>query len=360
MYWWVNHHLSYKDEVSGGYLWTPKTLRNGRPHFSFDLMTKLSVGDVIFSYSDRQIKAIGTVKSSHTEANRPASSDLSFSSQQSGWLVRVGWEKLDNPFFPKEYIEDIAPILPSKRSPLRNNGMANQIYLTEISDNLANFITDTLKLHQDALEKAVMSTASFDVKYKELSNLSLQGALRVWKENEKNSNEEFWHNLFESNPKLLEFLLPSGINILQSKCYVGGKSIRNKGGNIVDFLYASTQTKNAVLIEIKTPTTQLIGKKYRANAYCIHEDLSGSIVQVLNYKNQLIRDYNSLVSHDEEDFFNVFDPECIVLVGSLDSLKSSDIKAKSFKLFERSISDVRVVTYDELFNKISSFLDMEI
>jgi hypothetical protein len=88
--------------------------------------------------------------------------------------------------------------------------------------------------------------------------------------------------------------VPDQIIKIGEKCYLGGKGIDNSGGNISDYLFATASTRNIVIIEIKTPRTPLIGKRYRANAYAISEELSGAIVQTLSYRDELLKSYYNL------------------------------------------------------------------
>ena len=50
-------------EVNGGYLWSPKTPANNRVNPFYDFMTKVEIGDVIFSFKDTLISAIGIASS---------------------------------------------------------------------------------------------------------------------------------------------------------------------------------------------------------------------------------------------------------------------------------------------------------
>ena len=38
-FWWVNQNQTYKHEVRGGFLWSPKANRNGRGNRFYDNMT---------------------------------------------------------------------------------------------------------------------------------------------------------------------------------------------------------------------------------------------------------------------------------------------------------------------------------
>ena len=58
-YWWVNQNQTYRTEVRGGFLWSPKTLSDGGKNQFYDNMREVTPGDVIFSFSDTRIKALG-------------------------------------------------------------------------------------------------------------------------------------------------------------------------------------------------------------------------------------------------------------------------------------------------------------
>ena len=60
-YWWVNQNQTYKAEVSGGFLWSPKTRKDGGRNQFYVNMTLVQPGDVVFSFCDTLIKAVGIV-----------------------------------------------------------------------------------------------------------------------------------------------------------------------------------------------------------------------------------------------------------------------------------------------------------
>ncbi|CAH6878503.1 HNHc domain-containing protein [Vibrio chagasii] len=142
MYWWVNHKQTHKEEIDGGYIWSPKKNANGAKNNSYDNMPKTSVGDTVFSFASAEIKAVGTVIEQCRSAGKPDE----FGSKgdywdNEGWLVKVQWDMLENPFRAKNYISQIAPLLPAKYSPIQQNGNGNQsCYLASISPKLANVL----------------------------------------------------------------------------------------------------------------------------------------------------------------------------------------------------------------------------
>ena len=139
------------------------------------------------------------------------------------------------------------------------------------------------------------------------------------------------------------------------KSYVGGKKIDNSGGNIVDFIYKNEITNNIAIIEIKTPKTKLIGPNYRNNAYCIHQDLIGGISQVLAYKTEIEKSYYQLFVQEHLKLFN---PKCILIAGNLEGEAPNETQLCSFELFRHNLTNVEVITYDELFAKLQLLLDL--
>ena len=71
-YWWVNQGATYRHEVPGGYMWSPK--RNNNDSFSpyYHNMTLVDPGDIVLSYAGARIKAIGVAVSASYESPKPA------------------------------------------------------------------------------------------------------------------------------------------------------------------------------------------------------------------------------------------------------------------------------------------------
>ena len=145
-YWWVNQNQTYRHEVPGGYLWSPKVKSDGSINPFYEFMREVAPGDVIFSFCDTRIPAIGIALSTAYEAPKP----LEFGSvgaywDRVGWRVDVRFSELRNPIRPADHIAQIRPYLPSRYSPLRANGAGLQaIYLTEVDEMLAGLLIDLI------------------------------------------------------------------------------------------------------------------------------------------------------------------------------------------------------------------------
>lgn len=147
-FWWVNQNQTYRHEVPGGYLWSPKRNsgeRGGRNPF-YDFMREVAPGDVIFSFADTLIKAIGIAASHAYEAPKP----LEFGQagaywDKIGWRVDVRFTELHGPIKPSAHMAQLGPHLPSKYAPLQANGNGLQgVYLTLLPDEFAFVLVDLI------------------------------------------------------------------------------------------------------------------------------------------------------------------------------------------------------------------------
>lgn len=178
---------------------------------------------------------------------------------------------------------------------------------------------------------------------------TLEATLRYWETRGDEEKEEFWQGALADHSFVLEQIYSWPVTIVQEKAYVGGKTVQNRGGGIVDFLVQNELTKNAALVEIKTPNTPLLEQRfYRDGVWPPSTDLSGAVVQVLSYRDRLLKEYRSL-SSGQTKLFEAFEPSCTVIIGIVAGL--DEAQRSSFELFRSQVGAVSVVTFDELFEK---------
>ena len=60
-YCWVNQNQTCQFEVPDGYMWSPKSNKDGGYNPFYETMRETKPGDVVFSFKDTFIKAIGIV-----------------------------------------------------------------------------------------------------------------------------------------------------------------------------------------------------------------------------------------------------------------------------------------------------------
>lgn len=142
-FWWVNHKKTFAAELRGGYIWSPKVKANGAKNQTYDNLAETSPGDVVFSFANTAIRAVGIVSARAMEKSKPAEFGTAGDGWANlGWYVPIEWNRLGTPLFPKEHIDRIAPLLPAKHSPIRKeNGHGNEsCYLASISDALGELL----------------------------------------------------------------------------------------------------------------------------------------------------------------------------------------------------------------------------
>jgi putative restriction endonuclease len=106
------------------------------------MMMSLTPGDLVFSFVDTRIVALGIVSSYCYESPKPAEfGGVGLNWEAIGWRVRVNFVSLQEKIPPKDHIELLKGLLPSRYSPLQESGNGIQsIYLTELPPDLANVL----------------------------------------------------------------------------------------------------------------------------------------------------------------------------------------------------------------------------
>ena len=61
-FWWVNQKQTHRHEIGEGYMWSPKRQQDSHKHFSYEYMKHIQPGDIIFSYANAAIVAVGVAK----------------------------------------------------------------------------------------------------------------------------------------------------------------------------------------------------------------------------------------------------------------------------------------------------------
>lgn len=145
-YWWVNQNQTFRHEVEGRYLWSPKTNKNGAANHFYDTMKEVAPGDLVFSFCDTYIKAVGVVLGTAQTSPKPdvfGTAGQNWSDE--GWHVPVDFKLVPRPVRPKDLMVALQPTLPKKYSPLQANGNGNQaVYLAEVPASMAQVLLRAL------------------------------------------------------------------------------------------------------------------------------------------------------------------------------------------------------------------------
>ena len=70
-FWWVNQNQTHRQEIGGGYLWAPKRNSNNARNPFYEFMREVTPGDLVFSFVDTRIIAVGIVRSYCYESPKP-------------------------------------------------------------------------------------------------------------------------------------------------------------------------------------------------------------------------------------------------------------------------------------------------
>jgi predicted restriction endonuclease len=140
-YWWVSQNQTYQHEVPGNFMWSPKTNIKGGSVPSYEFMKEMRIGDIVFSFANTYIKAIGVVTAPAQSSVKPDFGNAGANWLNDGWLVDVAFQELGaSQFKPSEHMALLTPTLPDLLSPIRPDGGGNQIYLAKITAQMAKIL----------------------------------------------------------------------------------------------------------------------------------------------------------------------------------------------------------------------------
>ncbi len=159
----MNQNATFKHETTGGYLWSPKRTKTSRNQF-YDNMLEVQPGDIIFSFADTYIKAIGVATSSGYESAKPKIFGQAGQNwSEDGWKVDVEFSLVPEPIRPKDHMASILPLLPTKYSPLQANGNGNQVvYLAGLSQELGHLLFALSGVPEITMPVIDLSQLTFD------------------------------------------------------------------------------------------------------------------------------------------------------------------------------------------------------
>ena len=180
--------------------------------------------------------------------------------------------------------------------------------------------------------------------------------LQTWDCNTENSNEAFWQITLNQNTYALSQIFAVPLLFIKDAAYVGGMNIDRQDSKFVDYLFQIESSKESVLIEIKTPTTKLLGPKYRGT-YRLSNEFSGALMQTLDYRSSIIQNISN-ITNGTGHTITAFNPKCALILGN--GAKELDTKEKraAFENFRANCSNVEIVTFDELFKKLETMASL--
>ncbi|HRN70010.1 MAG TPA: DUF4263 domain-containing protein [Candidatus Woesebacteria bacterium] len=229
-------------------------------------------------------------------------------------------------------------------------------------ENLAATLKSISSIKNDKIIEAFksLSNQQISVFFQNLNLTNLEKVIQEWDSNIqlKSTEEKYWQTLLGSNSWVLSQIFACPHVLIGNEYYYGGKKGNNKGGVHGDHFLQNKLTGNVAFIEIKTPKTQIVGKKYRGDndednntVYSITEDLNGGLIQLQNQRNIYLQKKDSLTEP-----YKSFNSKVVLIIGSISSL--SDGQKKSFELYRNSITNAEIITFDELRERLQMLIEI--
>jgi hypothetical protein len=228
-----------------------------------------------------------------------------------------------------------------------------------VKKDAAQIVRALTKLNKDTVLRVVKTlTSTSDIAFSEKDvNELLQRRKRLLEFRnhlDQTVPESWWQNFFEQNKWIFGYGLNYVILRVQRQPYVGGKRVDRGGGQNPDYLgITSGDVKFTVLVEIKTPSTRLIDgqSEIRNGAWSLAKDLTDALAQtqanIDRWNREGARTDENRDALEKAAVYTV-QPKGIVIIGSLRQVKEDLHKLQTFERFRRSISDVEIITFDEL------------
>lgn len=262
---------------------------------------------------------------------------------------------------------------------LAQAGRSVQMTSSDVAQQVGRMVqqghsADAWQALADALDEADAGLS--DVLASQHLNRSREQAIRLFEAGlaERPDDEAFWQALFRTNPWMLQCASAATVYVLDGgETYIGGKlpiGPQGKGGVVADFVTADASTKSFGVVEIKTPSANLIGRKYRGVevgtdddndidnlVYSMHHDLSGAVVQTRNQISVANEHFSSVLRRHPHGLKRLH-PKGILVIGQLKGL--SERQEHSFNEFRHGQHSLTILTFDELLRRLSITFEVQL
>jgi hypothetical protein len=165
-HWWVNHREAPRLEIEGGYLWSPAKGKNEAVNLSSENMLQVQPGDVLFSFADGVVGAVGVALGRPQEAPEPTAVEAAGKKRKAtaGWQLPVRFVDLSRPLSTMEHAGELASVLPEKHSPLRPNGVGVRgVYLSAVPDAMVVVLRRLLEGQVEEAEDKIRTSVGTEL-----------------------------------------------------------------------------------------------------------------------------------------------------------------------------------------------------
>lgn len=245
---------------------------------------------------------------------------------------------------------------------------------------VSRLVEDNLELLQDALNNNVTTKDLINFGYRKkqleifdklLSNSEFFNEFKTKLEEESGKNvseEQVWQKFFEKNTWILgyglDYIFNSELDSKKLEQVTSGSNF-NSGGKRTDALLKSLGAINSLCFcELKLsnePLLKQVKNPYRGESWQISDALAGAIAQVQRTVHKAVKDFSTKTEiKDKQDNLTgetlyFYNPKAFVLIGNLNEFmvdgKINEIKFSSFEMFRKSLKNIEIITYDELYER---------
>ncbi len=212
---------------------------------------------------------------------------------------------------------------------------------------------DLVKLISESSE---LQSDIFAIKNKKMAVEEFENKLKV------GCSEPEWQKFFESNPWIfghgLSYVFLDKVGDKFETTTTGHEHLTS--GKRVDALVRTrAEVSQYVFIEIKKSDEPLLKEtSYRSGCWGVSAELSNAVSQIQKTafefsKRRFRENLKDQSGNTLENVVYLIDPRCYLIIGNLDQIAENDDKVASFELFRRNIRTPEIITYDELFQRVS-------
>lgn len=176
-------------------------------------------------------------------------------------------------------------------------------------------------------------------------------------------DEDYWQSFFENNPWIFGYGLNyKFLTLTSEQPNYGGENYTGKGKQKGDLLTntESSKAKFTVLVELKKADTNILAirpkardnVKYRNGAWLLSSELLGGLSQIQVNCKSWQKSAEELNNRKliEKGIFTV-QPKGILVIGNTKEFEQDLEKITTFELFRQGLSNIEILTYDELYER---------
>lgn len=249
-----------------------------------------------------------------------------------------------------------------------------KLQLTKQINLLENESAEYLKAQDLILSGKVNTAEILELSHKkeqldEFNKLMSDDAYFDSRVEESHGVEAVWQKFFETNRWIfgfgLNYIFNAPLDGKKLEQTVEGYSITGHGKRTDALLRTTGLIQTLCFGEIKTHRKSILKQSkqaYRPDSWAISEELAGGISQINKTIQKSLKNISTALSILDDDGFKksdpiyLYKPKSFLIIGSLKEFLNSDgdiheEKFSSFELFRRSISDIEIITFDELYER---------